>query len=272
MQYYTDEVVEKYADDPFGLLAETQNLVHQQLSHILEARLGNHHIDRLLDVAIGHGKSFIQADKHFDVTEFIGNDYSAGMLEEAKKNFPNFKAIHGDCVEIDKHIPAESVDVVYAHYVLSYVNAINLFKAIHHVLKPGGYLSLATSTWDNLRDAQEVFQKELPFLFNREKSIQRYKGKIPINGEHVQQMLRQCGFTNIAIDYVKTEMTFNHFDEFWAYFAEAGWHVQSARITGKLSLDKKIWRAGIKLLSLFTKSVRPPVTATTNLCVITAHK
>jgi ubiquinone/menaquinone biosynthesis C-methylase UbiE len=272
MQYYTEEMVAKYSEDPFDLLGESQDLVHQQLAKELYEHQGNYHIDCLLDVAIGLGKSFVQAAEHFEIKECIGNDYSEEMLKQAQKAFPNFTPIHGDCVDIDKHVAAASVDVVYAHYVLSYVNALDLFKSINTVLKPGGYISIATSTWDNLRDAQDLIQQALPFIFNREKFIKRYKGMIPFNSEHVLQMLRQCGFEDFEVGCVKKEITFTTFNEFWAYFAEAGWHVQSARITGRLGIDKFLWRAGLALLSLYTKKLKPPITVTTNLCVVTARK
>ena len=52
MQYYTEEMVAKYAEDPFDLLGESQDLVHQQLASELYKHQGNYHIDCLLDVAI----------------------------------------------------------------------------------------------------------------------------------------------------------------------------------------------------------------------------
>ncbi|MCH9643465.1 MAG: class I SAM-dependent methyltransferase [Gammaproteobacteria bacterium] len=262
----------KYSEDPYDLLKASQDLVHQQLAKTLYDHQGHYHIDCLLDVAVGLGKGFTQAAEQFNVKKFIGNDYSQVMLKHAQKNFPNFKPIHGNCIDIDKQVNAKSVDVVYAHYVLSYVNALKLFESIYKVLKPGGYISIATSTWENLRDCQELIQQELPLLFNRDKYIKQYNGMIPLNAEHVQQILQQSGFDNFVVGHVKKEIAFSSFNMFWAYFAEAGWHVQASRITGNTKIDKTLWRIKIALLHVFSKKLRFPVSFTTNLCVITAQK
>lgn len=272
MQYYTKKIAEHYGKDCFNLLEDSQKLVHNQLVDVLKLQNGHCRIDKLLDVAVGLGGAFVHADKHFEVKQFIGNDYSLEMLKRAKTVFPNFDAMHANCVDIDKHLPKESVDVVYAHYVLSYVNTVSLLRAINNVLKNRGYLSIATSTWDNLRDLQELVEKEAPLLFNRDKYIGRDKGSIPLDKDHLINLLQQAGFEILSVGAVQKKISMRSFDEFWLYFAESGWYLQAARITGSLFFDKWLWRAKLALLTLFSKNLKFPLRCTTDLCVITARK
>lgn len=272
IQYYTKEMVRKYHKDPFDLLHDSQALAHAQLADVLQEQRGHHQIDQLLDVAVGLAKSFEWADREFEVANFIGNDYSQVMLDQAQKIFPNFTPIRGDAIDVHKQIAPESIDVAYAHYVLSYVNMATLLRSVHTTLRPGGLISITTSTWENLRSFQELVEASVPRLFNREKYIAQYQGKIPQDSDELITLLTQNGFEVLRVDPICKEITMHTFNEFWSYFAEAGWHVQASRITGRLAVDKVLWRLGINALKLTNKKLRFPVSSKTNLCAVVARK
>lgn len=271
--HYSKKSAKTYDSDPYDLLHKSQELVHQQLISVLSERQGDLKVGHLLDVAVGLAKGLTFANKSFDVATFTGNDASTNMLEIAQTRFPHFTPIHGDAVDIHKKIPENSIDVAYIHYIMSYVDSNALLDAINQVLKPGGIVSIATTTWEHLRDAQQLFEDTLPsWVFDREKLIKQYNGMLMRDSTELKELVTKHNFKVLREDSLKETITIRSFNEFWEYARDSGWHLQLTNITGKHWLDKTLFWIGTSLLRLRYKKLRVPLTATTNFTIITIQK
>jgi len=102
----------------------------------------------ILDLGCGNGrllKSLLEADKKFSYT---GVDFSNELIEQAKKQFPNFNFQLSDIREAD--FKAKSFDMIFSiatfHHLENKKERQEILDKIYKWLKPGGYLFM--TNWD----------------------------------------------------------------------------------------------------------------------------
>lgn len=96
---------------------------------------------RVADIGCGYGRTLIELAK-LGYTNLIGLDFSGGMIERGKREFPSLDLRVKTDDTID--LPDESVDAVILFAVLtciaSNIDQKKLIAEIHRVLKPCGIL------------------------------------------------------------------------------------------------------------------------------------
>ena len=106
---------------------------------------------KILDLGCGNGrllKSLAESEKKIDYT---GIDFSKGLIDQAKQQFPGYKFTVADIRKID--FPKESFDMIFSiatfHHLDSRKGRAELLKKINYWLKPGGYLFM--TNWNLLQ-------------------------------------------------------------------------------------------------------------------------
>lgn len=101
----------------------------------------------ILDVGCGHGKysHFWHKEGH----HVLGVDFSENMLNIAKQKNPkiDFKLLNMH----DLHMINSKFDLIWISYALLHIQkemVPSLVKSLHHLLKKGGYIFIATSLAD----------------------------------------------------------------------------------------------------------------------------
>lgn len=96
--------------------------------------------DRILDLGCGTGRS-TKAIFDLGYRNLVGVDYSAGMIEQAKKRYPNMSFEQGDACGLN--FPDRSFDLVFfltqgIDCIESNEKRATAYSEIFRVLKPGG--------------------------------------------------------------------------------------------------------------------------------------
>lgn len=265
--YYNKTLAESYDIDAYDI---KRHLLTKALHQVTKVIPHEHQIDTLLDVAVGTGNAFVETSRLLNVNHYIGNDLSEHMLEIAKQRFPKFKAITGSAIDLDKMIPSSSIDLIYVHMLLSYLNSKELLKKLYALLKPGGLLSLTTSTEKNLRDAQQRFTKAVPWLFNFRKIFSEVT--MPQSIEAIEKLACELGFEIVGSETHQQTICMQNFNDIWRYANDSGWHLQYTTRTGVPWLDKFMFHCVAKFIEWFVPGQRYPVNATTDIAILTLRK
>ncbi len=128
-----DEVAKKYDLTNFVLTGGLINIWRKTTLRALNLRPGM----RVLDLAAGTGSSAIEYAKAG--AEVIACDFSAGMIEEGRRRYPELTFVQGDAMNLE--FADESFDVVTISYGLR--NVADPAKALAEMLrvtKPDGTL------------------------------------------------------------------------------------------------------------------------------------
>jgi len=102
---------------------------------------------KVLDVGCGTGEfTFSVLSKILEKPKLVGTDFSKGMIDVCKKNFPEFSFKVMDIQDLT--FKDSTFDVVLSRQMLEHVpNPLKAVKEMHRVLKPGGTLILSTPSW-----------------------------------------------------------------------------------------------------------------------------
>ncbi len=104
----------------------------------------------VLDVGCGNGRLF-EALKTRQAN-YIGIDFSAKLLDQARRKFPGVTFMRGDAMDLNA-VDDKSMDVVFLVAVLQHLPSwqfqLKALKEAQRVLKPGGYLVM--ENWNMLQ-------------------------------------------------------------------------------------------------------------------------
>lgn len=105
---------------------------------------------KILDIGCGDGYSTMNIARKISNSDFVGIDYSAKMIENARKNLAIYRELEnrvtfktGDVTAVDEIVNADEFDFIITDRCL--INLISAeaqydaIKRIYHVLKPGGF-------------------------------------------------------------------------------------------------------------------------------------
>jgi ubiquinone/menaquinone biosynthesis C-methylase UbiE len=142
---------------------------------------------RVLDAGCGSGRdSGILKTKGFNVT---GLDISKGLLEVARKDYPEISFIYGDLLKLP--FPQNSFDGICAQASLVHLETIEdtqtAIKEFHKVLKNGGIVQIFVKEQTKDNKTEVVSDK----ISNHDRFFQYYKK------EEIIKLLEVYGFTII---------------------------------------------------------------------------
>jgi len=160
---------------------------------------------QLLDVGCGHGDFLVKARaRGYEVT---GVDISASATGLARAKLGAHRVLCGEIDQVD--LPAQAFDICVLSDVIEHTrNPVSFLEAIHHLLKPGGILFIATPSLDSwsahlLRQNWMDFKTEHLFYFDQ---------------QTVQHLLFKTGYHEVVIrpgkKVLSQEYIYHHFERF----------------------------------------------------------
>ncbi|EKD23642.1 MAG: methyltransferase type 11 [uncultured bacterium] len=139
----TIESYSNYAEQWAEYMRAGKNIAHEYLEKpAMCKKLPNLHGSTVLCVGCGTGEE-CEHLRSLGAYRVIGIDISSGLIELAKKSYPDCEFMVMDMEHLD--LPDDSFDFVYSSLVLHYIDSWNdVLVSIHRVLKKGGKFLFST--------------------------------------------------------------------------------------------------------------------------------
>jgi SAM-dependent methyltransferase len=234
---YDENVAPTYdAGTDRGLYEGSRRLAFEQLAGFRGER-----VDKILDLALGTGESLLGASEVFPKAKLFGIDLSKRMIEIARAKLGgDLTAFHGDALTVGQFIEKGSFDVVLVHFLLAYVDPEALLREAGAALRPGGLLSLVTSTNDSFANLQRLAAPWLSGVTIRQHA------RVPENEAVVRGLIERAGFTIVASTVNAQRLHFTAFEEIYTFGTESGFFTQIFEAMGKD--EREALRAGTATL------------------------
>lgn len=214
-QPYGRMVASTYDDDPFGLFAAVRARLLSQVERVFEP--GS--LRQVADLGAGTGEALRALHGPYPQARLTAVDLSADMLEVARHKLPGAQAAFHAVSALDapRLLPEASQDLVLTHFLMAYVPPAELLPVVRRLLRPGGYYSVATTTYagfGRLRDlALEVVSEETIREFSH----------APDSPDSLRKAMRQNGLEPVAEDFVRLDVSFASIDELLHFALSGGW-------------------------------------------------
>lgn len=210
-----DENATAYDEDRFELLQRSRAAVARQVRRHAQAIAAG----TVVDFAVGTGESLRELSTLFPTTDLVGIDISRGMLDIACAKVP-MRAIHADVREADRHLAPASADLVLVHYLLGYVDPAVVVSRAATLLRPGGYLSIATSTYECFASMQRLATAFIGADAVKDGS------KVPDDAAALEAVLGAHGFEVVESERVHAHMHFRDLGELYEWGTRSSWIAQ----------------------------------------------
>jgi ubiquinone/menaquinone biosynthesis C-methylase UbiE len=182
-ELYDEHIADTYDSDALGLLRGGRELALQQLAPHLRALEG----DVVVDLALGTGESLLALKPRLPGARLHGIDISARMLAVARQKLPEVHTIHDDAARVGQHFGPGSVDVALMHFLTTYIDARAVIRDVAIALKPGGYLSLVSSTYESFPAIHALALSVLP------PELIKSVNPAPEGGAELAELMRAAG-------------------------------------------------------------------------------
>jgi len=259
-----NRVADRYDEDWRGLYAGARKLcVGQIVEHAAE--LG--HPDTV-DLGIGTGNSLDELRALLPLGKCTGLDISTGMLKRsADKLNGSIRLLRANAVDADHYLPPASVDLLLCHFLLSFVDAGQLLGTAYQLLRPGGLLSLATSTRGSLRETYSGRFSRAARLLGVQRAVNT--ASTPLDHADCLATLRKHGFEIAAERLHRQAVAFESFADVRDWALNSGWAASA--------LDDRIGlriAAGTAAFGLAKLLMHPfyPVHAVAEFSIVLARK
>jgi len=210
--------------DRSNIHSESTQVAFDQINQAM----GHDQEEKFLDIGAGTGKFLKRLSEQYPHAKLYGSDISAGMLEKGKSLF-GMQTIHSDCLSLHHHFPAEDFNLIITHFIYAYVNMTKVFSQADYLLKPGGLLSVITTT----KDAFPKFRAHLENskrLFNPLKILLKHTIlyamdhlHVPHNSEHVDALIHDSNFEIIEKKCLNIDIFFKDEEDAYDFLFRGGW-------------------------------------------------
>ncbi len=259
-----DRVASRYDRDWSGIYAGARAHCVDQISAELTAAGP---VDAI-DLGIGTGNAFNDLRARIELGDCTGFDVSRGMLMQARQKLgADIRLVNSDAARAVDFVAPESVDLVLSHFLLSFVEADRLLSTAHRVLRPGGLMSLATSTQRSLIELHTGRFRRASKLFRVKRSL--HKAHTPRDHTHCLEMLRQHGFEIVSERLHRQPVCFESFDDVRSWALDSGW--VASRLDDKTGLRVVSSRVLFALAQLYYHPLYP-VDAVNEISIVLARK
>lgn len=214
-----DQIAAGYDNDYGRIFKRVKHEIEIQLSQLPLS------FPSIIDVGTGTAENILLAEKVFgSLGQAYGIDISRKMLEIAKEKYPPLRAIQASALTMSNFIP-QKVDLVFIHFLLSYVSIDKLLPLVSDLLKSGGYISIASSLLSSWPEGQKLGMS----LGLSSSSAKHY---IPKSSEELRSKLTVFGFEEVDSIEIRKRLIFNSIDDGYRFGFEQGWVYQLFELLG----------------------------------------
>lgn len=212
---YDEHIADHYDDDRYGLLEGGRTLALQQLARRVAA-LPPNGARRVVDLALGTGASLLGAHALLPAASLHGIDISSRMLEVARARIVDVHAILDDAANVGRHFERGTVDVALMHFLTTYIDGRQVVADVARTLRPGGLLSIASTTWAAFPTLQTLLGHLVP------PDEQRAINPAPASADVVAGFLTAAGLEVVERGEFSASVSFASFDELHHFGLHSG--------------------------------------------------
>ena len=222
---YDSTIAEHYGAVTATALEPMHDLCLQQIANFLPADRSY----RIVESSVGTGEflakfiHYIEDQNSGTDLDIIGFDVSRAMLDQAKQKV----AFNGHVLPFQRAIEildTQTVDLICAHYVLSYVPLKELTHTASRLLKKGGLISIASTLFDPSYPAMKrLHSSPIATLIGANKTPMRDLVNIPGDRTLLENELHDLGFEVLKSEEIPKDYSFASLKDYlvWAYYG--GW-------------------------------------------------
>jgi len=176
----------------------------------------------VLDLAAGTGESLLVMQSLFPQAQLNGIDLSEEMLRLAEAKL-TFNSVHDDVLNTGRHFAAQSMDIVLMHFLTTFVDGNEVVMDTAKTLRPGGYYSIVSSTFEAFPKIYALARMIFPEEFIRSAN------PAPENTDALVSFCTHAGLEVVAVERFIKEVFFANFEEFYRFGMTSGFftHVLS---------------------------------------------
>jgi ubiquinone/menaquinone biosynthesis C-methylase UbiE len=218
MTFY-NQIASHYDVDSYHLISDAHVIALQQIERHVPSCIN------VLDLCVGTGSFIMKLAETLHFENFTGVDISGKMIEIAKGKIPfPWRPVEDNAINVLEHVQEGSQDLILCHFLFDYVSPEILIPACMKMLKPGGYLSLATST-------KQIFDEAFYKKIDKHKFLSRFFdirsniAKSPNVASHqvLVNMLHQHQFQIQDGREYFNPVEMKNGSEFWHLLHDSGW-------------------------------------------------
>lgn len=237
---YDTHIADSYDRDTFGLLAGGHRSAVAQLQRLVAGPGAFPPGGLIVDLALGTGGPLAALVDLLPGAEPVGIDISARMLEIARRKHPDIRTILDDAANIGAHFGPGSIDLALMHFLTTYIDTPRVIAQVADRLKPGGWFSVASTTYESFPFIHGAVSSVLP------PALLQSLNPAPANGAALAALLEQAGLEVVALDRFEQEIHFASLPEL------VQWGMQSGFFTHILSkLPPELFRSFEGMASQF---------------------
>lgn len=208
-----DQIAAGYDNDYGRIFKRVKHEIEIQLSQLPLVS------PSIIDVGTGTGENILLAENIFgSLNKVYGIDISHKMLEIAKEKYPPMQIVQASALTMSNFIHHKA-DVVFIHFLLSYVSIDKLLPLVSELLKPEGYISVASSLLSSWPKGQRL---GIPLGLSPSSA----KHYIPKSSQELRSKLTDFGFKEIDSVEIRKRMIFDSINEGYRFGFEQGWIYQ----------------------------------------------